>query len=265
MPRILVVEDDTLTLEAFGEVLRDGGHDPTLATTVRSGLQAAKTGPYDLGLVDLVLPDGTAIQLLESLRLHGVTLPVIVITGESSLETAVEAMRRGAIDYAVKPLFGKDLLAKVSWGLRYAATSPAPRIPAEAYGHAATRWAALVVAILHAPADVRTNREWGRLVGVSTTTLRDWCRMARTSAAPSLGLGRVLRAVERSRGQRWRPAQHLSVSEPRTLARLIERSGLPAGAPSVTTQELLASQSFVDDVDALLALRDALARAGAFR
>jgi DNA-binding NtrC family response regulator len=46
-----------------------------------------------------------------------VTLPVIVVTGESSLETAVDAMRRGAIDDAVKPLIGDDLLAKIDWGL----------------------------------------------------------------------------------------------------------------------------------------------------
>jgi ActR/RegA family two-component response regulator len=218
-----------------------------------------RSGPYDLALVDLFLPDGTAIEFLSTLAHERRTLPVIVVTGESSLETAVEAMRQGAIDYAVKPLFGDDLLAKIEWGLRYT-TRSSPPIPPQAYGHASTRWAAMVVALLSSRTDVRTTGEWARLVGVSTTTLRDWCRLANTSAARSLALGRLLRAVHLSRGRPWRPAQFLQTSDPRTLARLLERSGLSADAPSVTVRDLLTAQSLIDDLDALLALRDAVAR-----
>lgn len=262
MAQILLIEDNPATLETYAAVLRDAGYGVGLATTTRLGLAEAQARRYDLALADLFLPDGTAIELLSSLRRRRASLPVIVVTGESSLETAVEAMRQGPIDYAVKPLIGDDLLAKVEWGLRYARTSPAPTIPPEAYGHAATRWAALVVAMLDAPVDVKTNGEWARLVGVSTTTLRDWCRLAHTSAARSLALARLLRAVHKSRGQAWRPNQRLDTSDPRTLARLIARSGLPAEAASVSVRDLLTSQSFVDDLDALVALRNALARTG---
>ena len=96
-----------------------------LASTVQGGLARVRPQAHDLALVDLFLPDGTAIDLLTT-QARG-----------RSLDTAVEAMRQGAIDYAVKPLIGDDLLAKVEWGLRYASHRATPPIPPEAFGHAA--------------------------------------------------------------------------------------------------------------------------------
>lgn len=261
MARILVIEDNPHTLETYAAVLRAAAYEVELAATAQEGLARARPDAHDLALVDLFLPDGTAIDLLITLARGPVSLPVIVVTGEGSLETAVEAMRQGAIDYAVKPLIGNDLLAKVQWGLQYAATRAAPPISPEAYGHAATRWAALVVTLRSAPSDVRTISEWARLVGVSPTTLRDWCRLANASAARSLALGRVLRAVHVSHGRPWRPAQLLHASDPRTLARLLRRSGLPDRSESpVTVRDLLTAQSLVTDLDALLALRNGINR-----
>lgn len=262
MARILVIEDNSLTLDIFAALLRDAGHEVGVAATADLGRAEALARRYDLILVDLFLPDGTAIDLLRAWKNARMASPVIVVTGESSVETAVEAIRRGAIDYAVKPLLGDDLLAKVEWGLRYATAAAPPPVPPEDYSHVATRWAALVVAMLDAPRDIRTNREWARLVGVSTTTLRDWCRLAKSSAARSLALARLLRTVHLCRGSAWRPEQHLDVSDPRTLARLIARSGLPPTGATVTVLDLLTSQSFVDDLDSLIALRNALTRTG---
>jgi ActR/RegA family two-component response regulator len=216
MARILVIEDNPHPLETYAAVLRAAAYDVDLAATAKDGLARVRPEAHDLALVDLFLPDGTAIDLLTTLARRPVSLPVIVVTGEGSLETAVEAMRQGAIDYAVKPLIGDDLLAKVQWGLDYAATRAAPPIPPDAYGHAATRWAALVVALRSAPSDVRTISEWARLVGVSPTTLRDWCRLANASAARSLALGRVLRAVHVSHGRHGGPR---SCSTPAIRAR----------------------------------------------
>jgi ActR/RegA family two-component response regulator len=260
MAHILVVEDHESTLQTYGLVLRNAGYGVELVTSARSGLERARTRRFDLALIDHGLPDGSAVGLLESLQRVRVVLPVIVVTGDSSLDTAVEAMRRGAIDYAVKPLLGDDLLAKVAWGLQYSGRIHTPRIPPEAYRHAATRWAALVVAVLSAPRDIKTNAAWARLVGVSATTLRDWCRLANTSPARSLALARLARAVYLSRDQAWQPSQRLDTSDPRTLARLLRRGGLPSSGAPMTLQELLARQSLVEDLDALLALRNALAR-----
>lgn len=261
MARILVIEDNPQTLETHAAVLRAAGYDVELASAVQEGLARVRLQAHDLALVDLFLSDGTAIDVLVTLARGRLPLPVIVVTGEGSLETAIEAMRQGAIDYAVKPLIGDDLIAKVEWGLRFASTRATPPIPPETFGHAATRWAAMVVTLLSAPIDVRTVSEWARLVGVSPTTLRDWCRLANASAARSLALGRVLRAVHISHGRPWRPAQLLRASDPRTLIRLLERSGLPASSSvPVTVRDLLTAQSLVDDLDALLALRNAVTR-----
>lgn len=260
MADILVVEDNDATLNTYGDVLRDAGYGVELVATARGGLERARTRRFDLALVDHWLPDGSAIALLESLHRVRVVLPVIVVTGDNSLDTAVEAMRQGAIDYAVKPLIGDDLLAKVAWGLQYSGKVHTPRVPPEAYRHASTRWAAVIVALLSAPRDIKTNAAWARLVGVSATTLRDWCRLANTSPARSLALARLVRAVYLSRDQAWQPSQRLDTSDPRTLARLLQRGGLPSSDGPVTLLDLLTRQSLVEDFEALLALRNALAR-----
>jgi hypothetical protein len=124
---------------------------------------------------------------------------VIVVTGFGTIDTAVESMRRGAVDYVEKPIIGDHLLAKVQRALHRREPAALEAEPAP-FTHPGERWARVVLRLRDAARDVPTVESWAGLVGASPTTLRDWCRLANVTAGHSLDLGRFLRAVRCARG-----------------------------------------------------------------
>ena len=80
------------------------GHSAILAGSVADGMKAVVRQPFDLIISDYRMPDATGLDLLEQLRREGHEIPVIIMTGYSSIENAVLSMRHGAIDYLSKPL-----------------------------------------------------------------------------------------------------------------------------------------------------------------
>jgi len=102
MPQALVVDDDTNFVLGLAEIVgREGFNTRTAASVKEARSEIAKSQP-DVLLVDLRLPDGSGIDLLKDME--GVAAEVVLITGQASVDTAVEAMRRGAADYLVKPV-----------------------------------------------------------------------------------------------------------------------------------------------------------------
>jgi FixJ family two-component response regulator len=259
MPRVLLIEDDDVTLKTSALLLRVAGYEVVTASSGTDGLEKAQAHPCDVILADLALGDMTAIDLLDRFRVFGVDAPVVVITGMGTIDMAVEAMRRGAVDFAEKPLIGDDLIDKVEFGL----TCGLARVDGEPpHAHAADRWALAVVALLASRVDVRTTGQWARAVKVSTSTLRVWCQRASVGTRQSLVLARLLRAVHESQNQPWRPSQRLSVIDSRTLTKMLAAGGLPLEAERVRVRDLLERQTLVRDPDAIAALRVALARNG---
>jgi two-component system response regulator AtoC len=104
--RALVVEDDPQSCEALVEVLAREGFQATAAGSLAEARDLVESFQPELVLVDLQLPDGSGLELLETVLDGSRSDPpdVIVVTGHSSVETAVDALRRGAVDYLVKPL-----------------------------------------------------------------------------------------------------------------------------------------------------------------
>ncbi len=103
MPHALIVDDDLSFLMSLAEVVaREGFSTATARTLEEARAAAARQGP-DVLLTDLQLPDGTGLELLEEAPGTG-SLDVILVTGHASVETAVEALRRGAADYLTKPV-----------------------------------------------------------------------------------------------------------------------------------------------------------------
>lgn len=255
MAVVLVIEDDEVTLETSTLLLRAAGYEVATAASGREGLARLRAGGCDMVLADLALGDMSAIDLLDRMHEDGIDVPVVVITGLGSIELAVKAMRRGAVDFAEKPLIGDDLIEKVELGLAHAKARSEPDTQ---HSHAAERWAGAVVALLRSRVDVRTTGQWARAINVSSSTLRTWCQRAGVGTRESLVLARLLRAVHLSRQRPWRPAQRLSVTDSRTLAKMLKAAGLPLEADRVRIRELLASQSLISDPDAIAALRTAL-------
>ncbi len=104
MSNILCIDDEPSVGVVLEHHLTEIGHQPTLATSVDEGLRAVRDGEIDLIISDYRMPDATGLDLLEMLRQQGVDVPVIIMTGYSSIEHAVLSIRHGAVDYLTKPL-----------------------------------------------------------------------------------------------------------------------------------------------------------------
>ncbi|MBI3990216.1 MAG: sigma-54-dependent Fis family transcriptional regulator, partial [candidate division NC10 bacterium] len=100
---ILVVDDDEKVLDALVSILVDGSYQVTTATSGEEALRQVQRVPPDLAILDIWLPGMDGLQVLESLkRLHS-DLPVIMISGHGTIETAVRAIKMGAYDFIEKP------------------------------------------------------------------------------------------------------------------------------------------------------------------
>jgi two-component system response regulator GlrR len=116
--RILVVDDETNILELIRMRLEAADYEVFLTRDEKEAIEAAKNQIPDLSIVDLQLIAGDRIQwdgisLMEKLHLIIPEMPVIILTGHGSIESAVEAMKRGAYSYVTKPFEGRDLLLQI--------------------------------------------------------------------------------------------------------------------------------------------------------
>ena len=112
MARILVVDDDPFMRDSLLDSLQTQGYEGVGTASGAEGLEALAEQSFDLAISDLKMPGMTGIEFLERVRQRDDELPVIMITAHGTVETAVEAMRRGAFDYILKP-FGADELVMV--------------------------------------------------------------------------------------------------------------------------------------------------------
>jgi DNA-binding NtrC family response regulator len=110
--RILVIDDEPVVGMSCRRVLGPLGHEVDVHEDPEAGLRAALTGAYDLILLDLRLPGADGLDLLARIKASGVPSEVVIITGNSSVESAVDAMKQGATDYLSKP-FSPDQLKMV--------------------------------------------------------------------------------------------------------------------------------------------------------
>jgi response regulator RpfG family c-di-GMP phosphodiesterase len=102
-PEILVVDDENSLLKLIASILATGGHKSDLARSVQEAVQALGRKPYDIVFLDLGLPDGSGLSVLEKIVEMYTRCLVIVITGVHDLQTAVKSIRKGAFDYITKP------------------------------------------------------------------------------------------------------------------------------------------------------------------
>lgn len=119
---ILVVDDEEAIRSLLREILEDEGFTVSIAANVAEAQEARRTRRPDLVLLDIWLPDGDGITLLKDwARGYGMDVPVIMISGHGTVETAVEATRIGAFDFLEKPLSHGKLLVTIERALEMAA------------------------------------------------------------------------------------------------------------------------------------------------
>ena len=131
-PRVLVIDDDEVMLESCRRILQPEGVDVDVEREGLSGRDRAAQGTYALVVVDMRLPDIDGLDLIASVRERRTDVEFIVITGYSSIDSAVKAVKLGAFDYLAKPFTPDDLRARAAAALARARTAatraaPAPR------------------------------------------------------------------------------------------------------------------------------------------
>lgn len=113
MAKILVVDDDAATLAFLEAALSLAGWEVTPRSDAATALAAARERDFDLALVDIGLPDMSGLELMKRLTALSPGLGVMIITADSSVSSAVQALRQGALDYVVKPVDKDELVLTV--------------------------------------------------------------------------------------------------------------------------------------------------------
>jgi two-component system response regulator GlrR len=117
--RILVVDDDPNIIELVKLRLESAGYDVTAVYKEEDAISAVKTEPVDLCLLDLMLENQDGISLMENVHCITPDVPAIILTAHGTIETAVEAMRKGAYSYLTKPFEPRDLLVQIERALEH--------------------------------------------------------------------------------------------------------------------------------------------------
>ena len=111
-PRVLIVEDEDKTRASIAEGLQMENWHVASAGTAEEALHAVRTGMLDLVILDWMLPDRDGIDVLRTLRTHGINTPVLMLTARTTLDDRVVGLESGADDYLLKPFAFAELLAR---------------------------------------------------------------------------------------------------------------------------------------------------------
>jgi two-component system OmpR family response regulator len=112
--KLLLVEDDRDTAAYVKRALTEAGHVVDLARAGREGLLLAAGEPYDVIVLDRMLPEVNGLAILRTLRASGVKTPVLLLTALGGIDDRVEGLEAGGDDYLVKPFAFAELLARVN-------------------------------------------------------------------------------------------------------------------------------------------------------
>ena len=124
--RALLVEDDPTIAEFVARGLREAGFAVDHEADGEAGLAAAMKSPYDVAIVDLMLPKRDGLSLIDELRRRGVATPVLILSARRSVDDRVAGLQTGGDDYLTKPFAFAELLARVQALVRRATRAPEP-------------------------------------------------------------------------------------------------------------------------------------------
>ena len=122
--RALIVEDDRTIADFVARGLREAGFAVDHAADGETGLELALSEPYDVAIVDLMLPKRDGLSLIDELRRRGRTTPVLILSARRSVDDRVRGLQAGGDDYLTKPFAFAELLARVQALVRRATRAP---------------------------------------------------------------------------------------------------------------------------------------------
>ncbi len=121
---VLVVDDETLVKSAVFEMLRDSRYAPQFASSADEALITLQRDEFDVVLSDVRMPGGSGIDLVRETRRIRPEIPVLLMTGFASIDSAVESMLAGALDYITKPFRRKQLLSALERACEFPCQRP---------------------------------------------------------------------------------------------------------------------------------------------
>lgn len=110
---ILIVDDEANLRRSLSLILQKAGYSVTCAANGGEAIQYLQSGAYDLAFLDLKMPDTNGMELLPEIRNMYPDMPVLILTAHATLESAIEAVRKGARDYLIKPIDPPVILSRV--------------------------------------------------------------------------------------------------------------------------------------------------------
>ncbi len=117
MSKILVVDDEPTMLAAFEELLGHLEHQVVTSRRAEEAIEKLQSTPFDLVILDVRLPGMSGLEALRRIKLQHPKVPIIVMTGHGTMNTAVEATKLGAFDYQLKPIEPEQMLATIDRAL----------------------------------------------------------------------------------------------------------------------------------------------------
>ena len=120
--KAIVIDDEQIVLDSVSKILTDEHYEVDVSLSGREGLNQAIEKEYDIVLTDIRMPDIGGMKVLRDIKRAKPSLPVVMITGYSSVKSSVQAMKLGAADYLEKPFTPDQLLETVTSALDIAAT-----------------------------------------------------------------------------------------------------------------------------------------------
>ena len=115
-PHLLLVDDDVTFCSVLSKALEKRGFCVSVAHTVAEALNNIQLGAPDYAVIDLKMPDGSGLVLVEALKRHNPAARIVVLTGFASIATAVEAIKLGAVHYLPKPADADEIVAAFGRG-----------------------------------------------------------------------------------------------------------------------------------------------------
>lgn len=124
--RLLLVEDDKKTATFIVKGLQRAGFAVDHATNGEDGLHLALTEPYEAAVIDLMLPKGDGLSVIEELRRKKIKTPVIILSAKRAVDDRIRGLQTGGDDYLTKPFSFAELLARVRALIRRSSGAPEP-------------------------------------------------------------------------------------------------------------------------------------------
>ncbi len=124
--RVLVVEDDSKIASFIVKGLKQSGYAADNVSDGEEAYSLAQTEPYDVAVIDIMLPRMDGLSLIEKLRRNGIHTPVIILSAKRSVDDRVKGLQAGGDDYLTKPFSFSELLMRIHALLRRASMAPSP-------------------------------------------------------------------------------------------------------------------------------------------